>query len=198
MKMQMGAAIIAVIIIAAAAGFSLLALNKGEAEVHEHADFMLYINNEAVNLSQEKYMTHEGNVLSNFIHLHDGDGRIIHKHVADIDMGFFFRSLDMRFNSSCISLGEAGQYCNEGGKRLRMFVNGKENFEFNQYEPHDLDRILITYGAEEGQIQQQIDSISSEACLYSDKCPEKGSPPEESTCSADSGKCFPEPLKNFG
>jgi hypothetical protein len=46
-------------------------------DVHEHADFRVYLNGEAYDFSQEKYLSIPNNSLSNFIHLHDKEGNII-------------------------------------------------------------------------------------------------------------------------
>ncbi len=53
----------------------------------------------------------------------------------------------------------------------KLYVNGKENAAFLAYEPQDLDRILITDGV--------IADIADDACIYSEKCPERGKPPSE-------------------
>ena len=44
----------------------------------------------------------------------------------------------------------------------------------------DLDRILVAYGNEnEKTLQTEITSVSDKACIYSLKCPERGTPPAE-------------------
>ncbi|MCM2325601.1 MAG: hypothetical protein NDI94_04005 [Candidatus Woesearchaeota archaeon] len=54
----------------------------------------------------------------------------------------------------------------------------RQNEQLGNYEFEDLDKILITYGADTD-VSAQISSITDDACLYSEKCPERGSPPTE-------------------
>ena len=89
----------------------------------------------------------------------------------------------MKLNSTCLMLDDETSYCNEGDKVLKIYVNGKHNDEFESYDIQDEDKILLSYGGEsEEEIREQIGAVSDEACIYSLKCPEKGSPPEEATC----------------
>lgn len=152
-------------------------------EIHYHIDFKVYLNSVPYNFSQDKYMSIDNKSLSNFVHLHDMDGKVIHKHAEGMTLGFFFETLEMKLNHTCLVLDDESFYCNEGDKVLKMYVNGKHNDEYDKYDIQDGDKILLSYGDEtEEEIQQQIASVSDEACIYSLKCPEKGSPPEEATC----------------
>jgi hypothetical protein len=74
--------------------------------------------------------------------------------------------------------------CNEDGKQWQIFVNGTEQPFDLSYIFADLDQILLTYGATEGQVTEQLQTLSDEACLYSQTCPERGTPPVEN-CVAD-------------
>jgi hypothetical protein len=95
-------------------------------------------------------------------------------------MGDFFTSLGIEFNKDCFILDTGERYCSEGDKKLQFFVNGAENNQFDNYEFSDLDRLLITYGDTSSEvIQKQISSVTDQACLYSEKCPERGKPPTE-------------------
>ena len=88
-----------------------------------------------------------------FIHFHDGKGDLVHIHKANVTLGELFNSLGMSFAGA------------------KMYVNGKENSMFMEYAPQDLDQILITDGA--------IIPVADDACIYSEKCPERGTPPPE-------------------
>jgi hypothetical protein len=150
-------------------------------EVHEHADFKVYLDGVAYNFSQEKYMSRQDNILSNFIHLHDMKGTLIHKHARGATLGLFFESLGMKFDNRCFILDDGTAYCNTDKKTLRMYVNGKINYIFEAYELHDLDRILISYGTDD-EIQEQFASVPDKACIESGKCPERGLPSDEASC----------------
>ena len=107
-----------------------------------------------------------------------------------VTLGRFFKSLGMSLTSSCFVTDTGQQYCSNGTESLKMFVNGQPNAQFDAYPPQDLDRILITYGSESGpDLQKQIDSVTDTACIYSLKCPERGTPPPESCVSGPGDKC---------
>jgi hypothetical protein len=64
--------------------------------------------------------------------------------------------------------------------KLKMFVNGKLNDQFDAYVPKDLDRIAIIYGNEpEAKMAEEAGSVSDDACIYSLTCPQRGKPPTE-------------------
>jgi hypothetical protein len=72
-------------------------------------------------------------------HTHDWDGVIHIEGLPTPDnlrLGKFFDIWGVVFNSNCIF-----QYCNED---MKMFVNGRQNFEFDSYLLRDGDEILIT------------------------------------------------------
>lgn len=155
-------------------------------DVHEHADFKVYLDGVPFNFSQARYMSTENRSLSPFLHLHDMDGEILHKHANGAVLSYFFNSLRMTFNSTCFVTDAGARYCDGGGRTLKMLVNGVPDDRFGSYEPHDLDRILISYGNETPeQVRTQMDSVTSNACIESNKCPEKGKPTDESSCSSD-------------
>ncbi|MDO8634283.1 MAG: hypothetical protein Q7K34_03240 [archaeon] len=155
-----------------------------EGEFHEHADFKVILDGKEIDFALPKYMTTEEQILSSFVHLHDGDGKVLHTHAKGVTLGVFFESLGMKFSKECFVLDRGEQFCNGNGKTLKLFVNGKLNQEFENYEPQDLDRILVTFGDEtEDEIEQQINSVSDNACIQSLKCPERGTPANESSCT---------------
>lgn len=157
--------------------------STNQGEFHAHADFRMYLNGKAYNFLQERYMER-----LEAIHVHDMNGELIHVHERGATLGDFFSSMGMSFNSSCFILDDGTEYCNDGDKTLRMYINGKPNNEYNNYEMHDLDRILITYG-NESDISNQISSVSDTACIFSEKCPERGSPPPEVGCIGSDNVC---------
>ena len=174
----------------------LIALNQNKTpmlgDAHEHSDFKVYLNNEAFDFSQDTYMSKKpgsDEQLSPFVHLHDNIGYIIHKHIQGVTLGEFFNTLNMKFSSTCFILDNDTEYCNDKDNTIKMYVNGKINNKFEKYEFKDLDRILITYGNEnESIIKKQIESVTDEACIQSEKCPERGKPNPESSCTT-TGKC---------
>ena len=151
--------------------------------VHDHANLLVVLDGQVLNLSQEKYTSTEGRVLSNFIHLHDGNGGVMHKHASRTTLEYLFDGLGMTFNETCFVTDEKAAYCTTTEKKLMIYVNGLENSQYQHYEPRDLDSILIVYGdGEEEEIQTLLAQVSDDACIYSERCPERGKPPEEASC----------------
>jgi hypothetical protein len=179
------------IVAAAFVALILLSLTRepsGPAPYHTHADFKIFLNGTAFNFSQAKYLSSKDNALNSRVHLHDLDGGIIHHHAKNVTMEEFFSTLDMAFNSTCFVTDASASYCDDGTKKLRMFVQhyGKEWKEeplMERYVFEDMDRILITYGDLSIPISTQLSSVTDKACIQSEKCPERGSPSDESTCS---------------
>ncbi len=169
-------------------------------EVHEHADFKVFLNGNEFNFSQSKYMSGKINgsnqtkLLSNFVHLHDLDGGVVHKHINGVTMGMLFKTLSMVFNSTCFATDNGRQYCNGQGGKLSMIVNGKKTSAFGDYQFGDLDRMLISFGNESGQeLQAQYASVSDRACIQSLKCPQRGTPEPEASCAGSDNGCAAEP-----
>lgn len=149
-------------------------------KVHEHIDIRVVLNGKPFDFTKDKYQSTEKKELNKDIHMHDGNGEIIHKHKANVSLNDFFSSLGIKFNKNCFELDTGEKYCNNRKKSLNFFVNGKLNGEFENYKIEDLDRLLIIYAdVTESQISKQIESVTDKACIYSEKCPERGKPPSE-------------------
>ena len=165
---------------------------SASAAVHEHIDLKVFLNDKPVDFSQPKYQSTLGGAeLDAFTHLHDGNGSVVHKHKAGITLGYFFKTLGIDFTQECFQFIGGDGFCNENGKTLKFFVNGQPSGAFNEYELHDLDRILISYGNESDTvIGAQIDAVSADACIYSEKCPERGKPPVENCAGGLGTDCI--------
>ena len=85
-------------------------------------------------------------------------------------------------------LDNGTQYCNDGDRTLKLYVNGKRNALYGDYEFNDLDRILISYGSDnETVITAQLAAVTDKVCIQSDKCPERGEPSDTATCTTKDG-----------
>jgi hypothetical protein len=85
-------------------------------------------------------------LVHNPIHTHEGGGTIHLEFqrglvtIGDLRLRQFFKAWGRRFDRDCIF-----EYCNGPEGAVRMFVNGKENQEFEHYVMKDGDKIEITY-----------------------------------------------------
>jgi len=154
---------------------------------HSHADLALWVENRQIELSAEKYMLNEGSTdpdKETKPHLHDGNGLVIHRHKPGQSVEEFLEAIDITSTAQCVTLDNGTVTCNQDTKRWQMFINGNEVPFDLSYVFMDLDQILLTYGATQKQVAEQITLLSNDACLYSQTCPERGKPPVEN-CIAD-------------
>ena len=142
---------------------------------HIHADWKIYINGKALDLSDKSHMERMRSNLpvSSFIHV-DSDapapektGDVIHMHAKGVPLWIFFDSIGMDLNKDCITLENKEKFCNDGNKKLKFFVNGKESNEFENYVFKELDKLLISYGNENNdEIKKQLESITDFAKIH--------------------------------
>ncbi len=123
-----------------------------EGAYHIHANIKVIADGKAIDFSVAKYQSEEGKELNEFIHFHDGKGDMFHVHKRGMKLADLFASFGMT------PVG-------------KLYVNGKENAALLDYEPQDLDRILVTDGV--------MADVADDACIYSKECPERGTPPTE-------------------
>ena len=146
---------------------------------HIHADWKIYINGKEFDWSpfadhHQRQMAGDKSILdtSAFIHIHPAQapekgGDVLHMHATGIPLWIFFKSVGMDFNKDCITLENKEKFCNDGNKKLKFFVNGRESNEFENYVFNDLDKILISYGDEsEEEVKNQLAEITDFAKLH--------------------------------
>ncbi|MBI1936004.1 hypothetical protein HYS31_06195 [Candidatus Woesearchaeota archaeon] len=131
---------------------------------HWHADVKVYVDGKALDFSQPRYQ-----LATSFIHFEEGIGDVVHIHATGLTAGHLFESLGIDFNSNCMLI-DAQSYCNDVRNKLKFYVNGKLNDDFDNYAMQDLDKILVSYGSEdESGIKKQLDSVTDLAKKYSKK-----------------------------
>jgi hypothetical protein len=57
---------------------------------HEHADFQVMINNQIVDLTDERYLSVKGNLHSDYVHMHHIDN-VVHSHATNVTLGVFLQ-----------------------------------------------------------------------------------------------------------
>lgn len=129
-------------------------------KVHEHADFALYINGERVLLQDRPdYFEKDPG-----IHSHEETEEVIHKHMTGVTLGQLIDSWKTNLPTE-----------------VSWYVNGKKQTEnWRSYEFKDLDRIMMSFSTTPVDISdKQLSDTTDRACVYSEKCPERGKPPTE-------------------
>ena len=124
---------------------------------HQHATFKVYLDGNEMNLLSPKYM-----VKSQHVHIEGGDTDTIHKHATGVTLGYFFNTLNMKFDKDCFVSDDKISYCNNGDKKLKFYVNSVQNEEFGDHEIKEGEKYLISYGDNsEEEIQKQLNSIKN-------------------------------------
>ena len=150
-------------------------------EYHVHADFLIYIQDEKIDLEKEIYMTTSEQELHEHAHLHDANGEVQHMHKEGITFAEFINSLGLNVTDECITY-DGTEYCSSEEESLLLFVNN-EQYEgsITNFEAMDEDRVLLYYGPyDEEKITGYMNEVKNDACFYSGTCPERGIAPPES------------------
>jgi len=139
---------------------------------HQHALFQIYLENARVSYSPiqypDQYLEKNEYMLIELSH-----GWKIHRFASGATIDIFFDSVGQKLTKDCFIISEGTkdahkvpfekfEFCNEGDKTLKFYVNEKLNDDFENYVIWEDDRILITYGNEtEKQIDEQLQAVMS-------------------------------------
>lgn len=195
---------------------------------HTHADLAVWVNGTELDFSAPEYMSAKPQTSAlpllidralahgddedpstmiparRYLHFHDGNGFVVHKHKPGLTLGDFFVSLGLKMTASCLTLDEhqfesldqawvkdfaiTKNLCNNGKFHWTMVVNGKVVPMNPNYDFQDLDQILLTYSAGDD-YSAEWKQMTSDACRYSLRCPWKGTPPKENCISDPTVPC---------
>ena len=175
---------------------------------HTHADFAVWVSGTRLDFSGDQYMSgistdpnsHPTEGLQKYLHLHDGNGHVMHRHKPGLTVGEFLASIGMSVTTQCITIDQTQfakldsgwvsdfavtpELCNTGKFHWSMVVNGELRELDPAYAFADGDKILFSYGASDTVWQDEWTEMTDDACKYSQTCPWRGKPPTEN-CIAD-------------
>lgn len=159
---------------------------------HTHADFAVWIEGKQVDFSLSQFMSGSSTDLEHkdalhpYLHLHDGNGRVIHRHKPGQTLQDFMSSMQgMRYEGTDFKFLDCMTCQRSSGiYSVKLFVNGVEEPQGSAYIFQDDDKLLITDTQDPVELRKQIRMVTDDACLYSRTCPERGDPPTEN-CIAD-------------
>jgi hypothetical protein len=155
-----------------------------EKEFHVHADFKVILNGVSINFSEDQYQSAGFNYLHEGVHLHDGNGDVIHYHAKNINLSVFFDSLTLGLTDSCFGYSNQA-YCTNSTHALSFYLNGEQVESISSYVVEDLDRILIAYERVEIDTKNYLNLVTDRACIESVLCPERGEPSEGSCITGE-------------
>lgn len=122
--------------------------------IHWHPELAIYIKGEkqtipantGIGMQYAEHPLYDSMMMMTNMHTHDNSGKI-HWEVMegpvkkyDVTLGNFFSVWGQKFNENCIL-----EYCNGSEGSVKMFVNGQENTDFENYQIKDGDKIEIKY-----------------------------------------------------
>jgi hypothetical protein len=126
---------------------------------HTHAAFLVKVNGENIDFSQPQYQ-----VVSDYIHVENGDGTTLHRHATNVTFADFLESVKMNIDeeNNCLEFTNGTEYCNNNFNQLRAFVNGNSTNSISDYVINDNDRLLLIYGKEtDEQISEALDELNN-------------------------------------
>lgn len=174
---------------------------------HTHADFAVWIGGKQLDFSGAKYMTTESREAKlppgdpeRYLHLHDGNGHVIHRHKPGLRLGDFFASIGFS-----VASGKQGEWCWYAVKAdrpfdgclsgpIKLYVNGKAYVDSKgngpfEYVFQDGDHLLIADAVDPSEVQHELSTMTDDACKYSKTCPGRGPAPAESCISDPAAPC---------
>ncbi len=113
---------------------------------------------------------------------------MVHLHWSGVTVHDFFESLGMNLTDQCLTLDTGEEYCSDETNTLKLYANNERVESITSYLWEDLDRVLITYGSG-SEVADQLPLVGDEACIYSEICPERGTPPTESCVGGLGSSC---------
>lgn len=170
------------------------------APTHLHSNLALIIRGESFDFSESQFLSEEGADRSPLAHLHAPRYGVVHVHRTGTSWDEFFQSIGFELidpttiigsvqGKTCLTLPDAQEVCNSGNETFKFYVNGVRVEGIAFVSMSDLDRVLISYGpGDDAVVQQQVSLVGDDACIPSERCPEripKDEPPEPCTKSND-------------
>lgn len=150
-------------------------------EVHVHSDFIVYLAGEIYDFTDDVYQTTSQQTKHAHVHLHDNVGHIIHRHDHGVTLAAFFDSLGYTLSDTCITTDSSATFCTNESEQLLLFVNGIPTTTIATHVSAERDQLLMYYGAPDAPvIDELLEQVTDEACIYSGTCIERGIAPPES------------------
>ncbi|MDY6769424.1 MAG: hypothetical protein SVU88_00460 [Candidatus Nanohaloarchaea archaeon] len=108
---------------------------------HQHAQFSVLVDGEEIDFSRDRYQ-----MQSRKVHFEAGNGDRIHVHATGVTIGYALDTLGLGINSTCLTVhGET--YCEDGGGRLSVTVDGSEIEKPASHVIRDGETIRISYSS---------------------------------------------------
>lgn len=144
----------------------------GEKQVHYHANFLVSIRGVPVDFSREKYMqkvekcylTTAGKPPEELVHMHDGNGWLVHVHAAWVTWWDFFSGIHWIIWTGSIRTDTWAIFTNNASDTIRYILNSTEVSSPMWRVIASRDRLLIDYsGDDTGTLLWRFAQVPSDA-----------------------------------
>jgi hypothetical protein len=152
-----------------------------EDEVHVHADFLIYVNDKKLDLTDVKYQSSAEQILHKNVHLHDDEDNVVHRHAEGITFAEFLSSVGFTLTNDCLTIDTGEAFCDSEETVLTLYVNKEPFTDIATYISQEEDQVLLYYGTKDNpSLNQYLESVTNDSCIYSGTCTERGVAPPES------------------
>jgi hypothetical protein len=145
--------------------------------VHYHANFLVFVDGERLDLSADRYMEDVAACSADpdqlrpedRIHLHENDPDVVHVHHGGATWGHLFTNLGMALGGDYLFLADGTRlFDGEGGRTIEFFVNGLQVSDIHNRAVRSEDRVLVSIGAEPSEVvaESQVPRVASDAVAF--------------------------------
>ena len=110
---------------------------------HEHASISVRVFGGEFDFTKPEFQ-----LQSDFIHLENSNGHVIHRHSNGATLGYLFETLNIELRSDCIIFNGETKFCSNEDYSLKFYINEKKVDDLRDYQILNGDLILISYGSE--------------------------------------------------
>ncbi len=127
---------------------------------HDHAGILVKIFGDRFDFDGVAYQ-----IKSQWIHFEGNDGTTIHKHATGVTLGFLFDSLGLGLDDQCFVFKDGKSFCTTEDYSLKFFINDEPVDDIRDHEVTEDDKILISYGADEEELESQLLELEAQELL---------------------------------
>ena len=161
------------------------------AAYHAHSDILVSLSGKVVDFSKPEFQSTKEKELDEFVHFHNNNGKVVHLHKDGKTLTDFLSALKFSVAPvtgsasprTVLTVQDGTKYIEAGDIMFQLVVNEKviPHDSLFTYAFKDLDRVFLRFGAaiSDTALIAAAKEVSSDACIYSETCPERGAPPEE-------------------
>jgi hypothetical protein len=139
------------------------------AETHYHANFAVYINGQREEFKSFTYYEEIAACTTAFadnpkgrVHMHDNVNDVIHVHDKRVTYTDFFENLNWSIGTDFIHT-DATLYSNNDQAKMKFVLNGEQVSRIDNRVIGDKDRLLVSYGPADTDLDAQYKTVADSA-----------------------------------